>query len=131
MRMDKLTIKAQEAVAEAQHIAEGLQNIQVDLEHLLLALVTQTEGVAVPILQKLGVNMGLLQQQLEAEIQKMPRVSGNAEVAATVTPRFKSALNVAFTEAERMKDEYVSTEHMLLGIVADNQGAAGRLLKAQ
>ncbi|HLK54922.1 MAG TPA: ATP-dependent chaperone ClpB, partial [Chthonomonadaceae bacterium] len=131
MRMDKLTIKAQEAVQEARSIAERSQNVQMDVEHLLLALLEQTEGVTVPILQKLGVNVGLLAQQVQAEIQKLPKVSGSADLGSTLSPRLRTVLNVAFTEAERMKDEYVSTEHLILGIVADNTGAAGRLLKAQ
>ena len=131
MRMDKLTIKAQEAMQQAQAIAERNQNMQIDLEHLLSALLAQTEGVAVPLLQKLGANVSLLAQQIDAEIAKFPKISGAAEVGASMTPRLRGALNTAFAEAERMKDEYVSTEHLLLGIVADNQGAAGRLLKSQ
>lgn len=131
MRMDKFTIKAQEAIQQAQQLAEGRNNLQVDVEHLLAALIAQADGVTVPLLQKLGANIGLLQQQVEAEIVKLPAISGAAELAATVTPRLKTVFNVAFTEAEKMKDEYVSTEHLLLGIVADNTGAAGRLLKSQ
>ncbi len=131
MRMDKFTIKAQEAIQQAQQLAEGRQNLQVDVEHLLAALLSQQDGLTVPLLQKLGANIGLLQQQVEAEIVKLPGVSGSAEVGATVTPRLKTVFNVAFTEAEKMKDEYVSTEHLLIATVADNQGAAGRLLKAQ
>ena len=130
MRMDKLTIKAQEAVQQAQQIAERNQNVQIDVEHLLSALLAQTEGVTGPILQKLGVNIGLLAQQVESEIQRSPKVSGTADVGASLAPRLKQATNIAFAEAERMKDEYVSTEHLLLGIVADTQGPAGRLLKS-
>ena len=131
MRMDKLTIKAQEAITQAQQIAEQNQNTQVDVEHLLSALLAQNEGVTGPILQKLGVNVGLLQTQVQSEIAKLPRISGMAEVATSLTPRLRQAMNAAFGEAERMKDEYVSTEHLLLGIVADNQGPSARLLKAQ
>ena len=72
MRMDKLTIKAQEAIQQAQQIAEKNQNTQIDMEHLLAALLAQNEGVTGPILQKLGVNVGLLQQQSQAEIAKLP-----------------------------------------------------------
>src|SRR5271169_2150785 len=116
MRLDKLTIKAQEAVHQAQQIAEQNQNVQVDLEHLLAALLAQTEGVTGPLLQKLGVNIGLLAQQVEAEIAKLPKVSGAADVGSGLTPRLRSVMNAAFGEAERMKDEYVSTEHLLLAI---------------
>src|SRR5258708_35006317 len=131
MRMDKLTIKEQEAVQQAQQLAERSQNVQIDLEHLLAALLSQTEGLTGPILQKLGVNVGLLQQQVQSEIGKFPKVSGAAEHGSGMTPRLRQALNAAFAEAERLKDEYVSTEHLLLAIVADTQGQAGRLLKAQ
>jgi ATP-dependent Clp protease ATP-binding subunit ClpB len=129
--MDKMTIKAQEAIQQAQSLAERSQNVQIDVEHLLAALLAQTEGVTGPLLQKLGVNIGLLQQQVQAEIERFPKISGAAQTGSSLTPRLNTAINVAFNEAERMKDEYVSTEHLLLGIVADNQGAAGRLLKAQ
>src|SRR5579871_4855666 len=131
MRLDKLTIRAQEAIQEAQSLAERNQNLQIDVEHLLAVLLAQQEGVTTPLLQKLGVNVGLLAQQVESEIAKFPKIQGAADVGGTITPRLKTALNVAFTEAERMKDEYVSTEHLLLGIVADTHGAAGRLMKAQ
>ncbi len=132
MRLDKLTIKAQEAVQGAQQIAERNRNVQVEVEHLLAALLAQTDGgVTGPILQKLGVNIALLSQQVNAEIDKFAKVSGSADVGGTLSPRARAVLNDAFTEADKMKDEYVSTEHLLLGIVADVQGAAGRLLKAQ
>ncbi len=131
MRMDKLTIKAQESVQQAQSLAERHQNVQIDVEHLLAALLQQNEGVTIPLLQKLGVNVGLLTQQIDAELTRIPKIQGTAEVGGSFTPRMRTVFNTAFAEAERMKDEYVSTEHLLLGIVADTQGAAGRLLKAQ
>ena len=131
MRMDKLTIKAQESVQQAQQLAERNQNVQVDVEHLLAALLAQTEGITGPILQKLGVNVGLLSQQVQSEIGKIAKVSGSAEHGGAMTPRLRQAVNAAFEEAERLKDDYVSTEHLLLAIVADTQGATGRLLKSQ
>lgn len=131
MRMDKMTIKAQEAIQQAQSVAEKASNPQIDIEHLLVALLQQNDGVTIPLLQKLGVNASLLLQQVQGEIDRFPKIGGAAEVANSLSPRMRSVLNTAFTEAERMKDEYVSTEHLLLGIVADTQGAAGRLLKAQ
>ena len=131
MRMDKMTIKAQEAIQDAKTIAEKAANQQIDLEHLLLALLRQADGVTMPLLQKLGVNVPLLTQQVQSEIDRFPKIGGAAELASSLSPRMRSVINTAFAEAERMKDEYVSTEHLMLGIVADNQGAAGRLLKAQ
>ena len=132
MRLDKLTIKAQEAVQEAQRIAERNQNVQIDVEHLFVALLGQPEGLTLPLLQKLGVNVGLLTQQLNAELERLPKVAGSAvEAGASLTPRLRQAINTAFDEAQKMKDEYVSTEHLLLAIVSDKQGASGRLLQAQ
>ena len=131
MRMDKLTLKAQEAMQQAQQIAEQSQNTQIDTEHMLSALLAQTEGVTGPILQKMGVNITLLQSQTQAEIARLPKVGGMADVAQSMTPRLRATVNVAFGEAERMKDEYVSTEHLLMGVVAEQQGPSARLLKAQ
>src|SRR5689334_23559529 len=106
MRMDRLTIKAQEAVQDAQNLAVENQNVQIDVEHLLAALLKQTDGVTVPLLQKLGVNVSLLGQQVQAEIAKLPKVSGSAELGANISPRLRTVFNTAFSEAERMKDEY-------------------------
>ena len=132
MRMDKMTIKAQEAVQSAQALAERNHNLQIDVEHLLLALLQQTEGLTTPILQKLGANIGLLAQQVEAEIARFAKTSGgNAEVGSSLAPRLRSVIATAFDEAEAMKDDFVSTEHLLLGISVDNQSSGGRLLKAQ
>ena len=132
MRMDKLTIKGQEALQQAQTLAERNQNVQIDMEHLLAALLAQAEGLTAPILQKLGVNVGLLAQQVNAEIERLPKVQGaSAEVGSSYSPRLRTALNVAFTEAERLKDDYISTEHLLLAIAADNNWNSARLLKAQ
>src|SRR5689334_15145740 len=84
MRMDKLTIKAQEAIQQAQSFAERSQNAQIDVEHLAGALLAQTDGVTVPLLQKLGVNVGLLAQQVDAEVAKFPKISGAADVGSTL-----------------------------------------------
>src|SRR5580698_9902894 len=100
MRMDKLTIKAQEAVQQAQTLAERNQNVQIDVEHLLAALLQQAEGVTLPLLQKLGVNAGLLAQQIDAEVARIPKISGSAEVGSSFTPRMRTVFNIAFTEAE-------------------------------
>ncbi len=131
MRMDKLTIKAQEAIQQAQNLAERGQNVQIDVEHVLNALVAQEDGVTIPLLQKLGVNLPLLTEQLASELERIPKISGSADTASSLTPRLRSVMNTAFSEAEQMKDEFVSTEHLLLGIVAEPHGASSRLLKAQ
>ena len=131
MRMDKLTLKAQEAIQLAQALAEKNTNTQIDVEHLVSALLDQPDGLTVPILQKIGVNTGLLGQQIQAEIERIPKVSGEANLASSVSPKLSTVINKAFTEAEKMKDEYVSTEHLLVGVASDANTSAGRLLKAQ
>ncbi|MDE2126859.1 MAG: ATP-dependent chaperone ClpB [Armatimonadetes bacterium] len=131
MRLDKFTIKAQEAVQSAQAIAETARNSQVDTEHLLAALLRQDEGLTVPILQKLGANTALLDQQVAAEIERSPKVVSGGEAGASMAPRMRSVLNAAFDIAQRMKDEYVSTEHLLMALVEERQASAANLLRAQ
>ena len=126
MRLDKLTIKAQDAIQDAQHIADQNGQQQVEPEHLLLALLGQEGGVVAPILQKLGANPEALAARVQDEIDRMPRVSG-AAVASYIGPRLKRVLEIALQEAERLKDEYISTEHLLIGI-ASEPGAASTIL---
>ncbi|MDW8103959.1 MAG: ATP-dependent chaperone ClpB [Armatimonadota bacterium] len=128
MRLDRLTLRAQEAVQQAQSIAERMNHQNIDAEHLLLALIDQTESIVPTVLQKLGVQLPLLRRYVEAELKKLPQVHG-ASVASYITPRFKQVMDKAFEEAERLKDEYVSTEHLLMALVEDTSGPAGRLLK--
>jgi ATP-dependent Clp protease ATP-binding subunit ClpB len=128
MRLDKLTIKAQEAIQTAQSLADQHEHQAVEPEHLLAALLQQREGVVTPILAKLGVGAGAVQQQVEAELARVPKVRGGG--GQYLGERLKSALDRAQREAERLKDEYVSTEHLLIGIAHDRDGAAGRALAA-
>ncbi len=130
MRLDRFTIKAQEAIQAAQSYAEANNQQQVDVEHVLLALLEQQEGVVPPMLQKIGVDPKALAAQVKAEIDRMPKAWGAAlEQGLYITPRLKRLLDEAVRQAQALKDEYVSTEHLLIAAV-DDQGAAGRLLKA-
>ena len=131
MRQDKLTIKAQEALQQAQNLAERNQNLQIEVEHLMTTLLSQQDGFTNPILQKLGVNVSLLTQQIIAEVNRLPKVSGVADVGSNYSPRMKQILNSAFSIMEEFKDEYVSTEHLLLAVAAEAQGVSSRLLKGQ
>jgi ATP-dependent Clp protease ATP-binding subunit ClpB len=130
MRFDKLTIKAQEAVQEAVHLAEQYRHPAVDSEHLMLALLQQERGVVPAILQKLGVMPAVIRNGIEAELKRRPQASGASAVGAQMTQRLKVVFDTAFEEATRLKDEYVSTEHLLLGLAADTAGEVGRLLRA-
>ncbi|MFQ5881040.1 MAG: ATP-dependent chaperone ClpB [Candidatus Methylomirabilales bacterium] len=128
MRMDQCTIKAQEAIDAARRQALELDHQAIDVEHLLLALVEQQEGVTPPLLQKLGANLQLLRAKLTEELQRRPKVQwGGGQ--SYITPRLEKVLQAATQEAERLKDEYVSTEHLLLAMVEEGGGVAERILK--
>ncbi|HEX7125561.1 MAG TPA: Clp protease N-terminal domain-containing protein, partial [Thermodesulfobacteriota bacterium] len=129
MRLDKFTVKAQEAIQAAQSYAEARSHQQVDAEHVLLALLEQTDGVVPPMLQKVGADAKTLAAQVRAELDKMPQVHGAAIEQVYITQRLKRMLDEAVRQAQSLKDEYVSTEHLLIPMV-DDTGAAGRLLRA-
>jgi len=131
IRFDRLTIKAQEALAEAQKLAEKAGHQQLDVEHLALALVLQREGLTQSLLNKLGADPAVLARALEQELKKIPQVSGSgATGVAGITPRLRDVFSAAEQEAERFKDEYLSTEHLLLAIV-DAGGTAAGVFKRQ
>ncbi|HEY5656940.1 MAG TPA: ATP-dependent chaperone ClpB [Myxococcota bacterium] len=127
MRYDKLTIKSQEALAEAQSLATARGHSEIQPAHLLRALLGQPEGSTVPVLQKLGVSLDRLQGALEAHLAQIPKVTGGAQ--PQLSRAMAHVLEAAFNEAEALKDEYVSTEHLLLAIVAEKQDPAGRALR--
>jgi len=130
MDFNRLTEKSQEAIRQAQSTAIDHGNQQVDVEHLLLALLEQEGGLAPSILLKADVPVEPLHRRVIQEIDKLPKVSGTAVRADQVyiTDRLSKLFNVAEKEAKRLKDDYVSIEHLLLGVTED-QGAAGKLLR--
>lgn len=114
-RFDKLTIKAQEAVQHAQELAAEAGNPQVEPTHLLAALLAESEGVVRPVLDKMGANVGQLSQIVEAELKHLPQSSGGAPPQPS--PTLMTVLGSAQSEAGVMKDDYTSTEHLLLALV--------------
>ncbi len=128
MRFDKFTIKTQEALQASQQIAERFNNQQIEPEHLILALLEQKEGVIPSLLGKLGVDQGQLVEAFEAAVDKFPKVSGAGVGQVYISPRTKNILDKAFLEAEQMKDEFVSIEHILLAVVEEKEGEAARIL---
>jgi len=130
IRFDRLTIKTQEALAEAQKLAEKAGHQQIDVEHLALALVRQREGLTPGLLQKLGVDPAVLGRELENELKKIPQVSGSGAGQVAISHRLGDVFSAAEQEAERFKDEYLSTEHLLLAIT-DAGGAAAGVFKRQ
>ncbi len=129
MRLDRLTIKSQEALQEAQNVAQENEQQEITLEHLLLALVRQEGGIVTPILERIGAKPALIQKQLEEAIKKAPKVYG-AGGEAYLSQKLKGALDAAFKEAKDLKDEFVSAEHMLLAIAAEKTEAS-RILASQ
>jgi ATP-dependent Clp protease ATP-binding subunit ClpB len=126
--MDKLTIKAQEAIQAAQSLADQHEHQAVEPEHLLAALLQQREGVVAPILAKLGARADAVQRQVEADLVRLPKVRGGG--GQYLGDRLRATLERAQREAERLKDEYVSTEHLLIAIAHDRDGIAGKALAA-
>ncbi|MGC8863200.1 MAG: ATP-dependent chaperone ClpB, partial [Armatimonadota bacterium] len=112
----------------AQHIAQESRQQQIEPEHLLLALLQQEGGIVAPILQKLGASPADLANRVQAEIDRMPKVTGVA-AGSSIGPRLQRAFEAAFAEAERLKDDYVSTEHLLIGIASES-GPASRILSS-
>lgn len=119
MRMDKLTIKSQEALQDAERFAERKGNQELQPEHLLRALLSDEEGIISQILRKLNIDVGLLQSDLEKEIDRLPKVAGATPLGQFyVSPRLKEVLEMAFKEAEHLSDEYVSVEHLFLALIS-------------
>jgi ATP-dependent Clp protease ATP-binding subunit ClpB len=129
MDPNKLTLKAQEALQEAKSVAERKHHQQIDVEHLLLALLAQKDGIVIPILQKLGANPDLIHSQLENELNRIPQVTGRGAGQVYLSGRVNDILNAAWKEAEALTDEYLSTEHLLIAIADEKQGASYQMLQ--
>src|ERR1700726_525332 len=126
LRFDKLTVKAQEALQAAQEMGGRSGQQQVEPLHLLWALIAQGDGVVPPLLEKLGAAPSRLAVEVEKQIERLPKVSGVSE--QYLSKASNEVLERAFDEAQRLKDEYVSTEHILLSIAAASKDPAGQLL---
>ncbi|MEQ9618785.1 MAG: ATP-dependent chaperone ClpB [Deltaproteobacteria bacterium] len=127
MKFDKLTIKAQEALAEAQSLAREGSNQVIDIPHALLALL-QEGGIPGQILGKLGVNENIVRELAQKEVNKLPRVQGESD-QVYLSRELSKAFNTAEKEAKSLGDEYISTEHLLLGIAQDSTGELKNELK--
>ncbi|NJD76370.1 MAG: ATP-dependent chaperone ClpB [Candidatus Methanoperedens sp.] len=129
VRFDRFTIKAQEAFSDAQGIALERNQQQLEVEHLLLALVNQKEGLTLQLFQKLGANISGIIAGLEDEVEKLPRVEGAGAGQIYISTRLNSVVEAAFGEMRNLKDEYLSTEHLLLAIMDEKNGVSARILK--
>jgi ATP-dependent Clp protease ATP-binding subunit ClpB len=130
MRFDKFTIKAQEVIQESQNITEKYDHQQIEPEHILMALILQQEGTVPAILQKLGVDIPVILKQVEEALNKIPKVYGTGGGQPYISPRSKKVLDQAFKEAERLKDEYVSTEHIFISVADEKGGEASKILSS-
>jgi ATP-dependent Clp protease ATP-binding subunit ClpB len=131
MRFDRFTIKSQEAVLEAQGLAEKRNQQQVDIPHLAAALLHQQDGIVLPLIQKLGANLSVLRQGIERELDRLPQVTGSGALGQVyITSPLKEVLDQAQLEAERLKDEYISTEHLLIAL-SESPGPTAQLFKKE
>ena len=128
MRFDRLTIKAQEALETAQNLATDAQSPELNVEHLMLALIRQTDGIVTPIFQKLGVDIAGIASAIETTVQKTPKVQGAAS-EMRIAHALQSVLDAGFKEATTLKDEYVSTEHLLIACTEAKQTEVGKTLR--
>src|SRR5262249_13413885 len=132
MDPNRLTEKAQDAVRQAQSLAQRHGQSQIEAEHLALALLSQDGSVAGRIVEKAGANPATVSRRLEQAVQKLPRVSGPGASGAQgyISPRVDEVLGGAEAEAQRMKDEYVSVEHLVLALADLKNGAVAEVLRS-
>ena len=130
MNFQKFTIKSQEAIQNAQEIAASYNNQSIEPEHLLAALVQDPEGIVVSILQKIGANLNYIKIKVNELIEKLPKISGAGLGNQYISQNLGQIFDTALKEAQSLKDDYVSTEHLLLALVA-GKSSASQLLNGQ
>ncbi len=134
MRFDKFTEQAQEAARRAYEVMQRYNHSQVDVEHVFLALLDLPEGLVAEMLEQMGAPLAMLKERLADNLQRTPRTAGpflypQAVAQVFITPRLKRVIDQAMEEARALKDEYVSTEHLLLAIAGERNGYAANLLR--
>jgi ATP-dependent Clp protease ATP-binding subunit ClpC len=130
MRFDRFTERAQDAAARAYEILQRYGHNQVDTEHILLALLEQPDGVILQIMDKLLVEPGMIRSRLDDVLRASPKAAiyGGGAGQVFITPRVKRIIDLANEEANRLKDEYISTEHLFLAILSERNTAVARIL---
>ena len=126
MQLDKFTLRAQEALAEAQQLAQSRNHAQLEAEHLLLILLDQDGGLTTPILEKIGANPYTVRSEIDARLGRLSTITGSAQLS--VSNEVRRVLETAQRESEKMGDTYVSTEHLFMALSADG-GWVADLLK--
>src|ERR1700730_18205127 len=128
MKIDKFTVKAQEALQESQAVARKRDHQEILPDHLLAALLQQQDGLVAPLLQRVGAEPKLVEQRLDEELQKVSQVHGGE--GGHLSQRTLKVLDAAEAEAGKMKDEYVSTEHILLALASEKRGPAAEAVES-
>jgi len=128
MRQEKFTEQAQDALASSQELVRQYRHSQWDVEHILLALLIQERGLVGDILRELGASVESVKQQVTAALDKIPRLSYET-TQIYATPRVAQLFQTATKEADRLKDEFIGTEHLLIAIVGEERGEAAAILK--
>ena len=118
----------QEAFQDSESLANRYGHQAIDVEHMLMALIRQPEGIVSEILKKLGAEPKRVENDLEEYLRSLPSVSGGGAAQRYVAPRLRNVMDAAFAEAERLKDEYVSVEHALIAVAAEKDGEAAKIL---
>ncbi len=126
MRLDKFTLRAQEAIQSAIELAERNQNQQVEPEHLLVAMLEQPEGIVRPLIGKLGANVAVVLNDTQAAVSRFPRVQGGQQYIST---RLTQIFTESQKQADKFQDEFISTEPLLLALVEEKDGEAGKILR--
>ena len=130
MSPDRLTIKAQEALQQAHQVAQRNSNQEVDTVHLLAALLEQQEGLVPAVLDKLGLPVPVLAAAVQREIDRKPKVHGDPSADRFLSPALKKTLDAAATQASQLHDEYISAEHLLLGILEQADPPLQKVLRS-
>lgn len=131
MQLDKLTIKSQQALQEAQRVAHSYSHQEIDGEHLLVAVIDQADSLTPALLEKVGVSLSRVRSDLEGELGRRHKVQGTTSMDLFLSAQLKRALEAAQAEAGKLKDDYVSTEHLLLGLLDEGGPALKKLFQAQ
>src|SRR5689334_22806673 len=130
MNRNRLTLRAQEAMDSAMALAERYQHQQVEPEHLLVGMLEATESVVKPILEKIGARPQIVVAEVTEAIKRLPTVTGTTQ-ERYLSPRLNTLFTMAQKEADKLQDAYVSSEHLLIAIADEKEGAAGRILRQQ
>ncbi len=130
MRMDKLTLKAQDAVNTAQNIATDMNHYEIQPEHLLLALIDQEGGIFGSIAQKIGASVQDTRSEVDEAVKSLPRQTGAGPGGGALSSAMRDILNEAWNEAVALKDDYMSTEHMILALASKGKGTARKIMNA-